>query len=108
MLVYFLLIEGTQVEFCTYSIFNSLLWNGWRVFAELFPMFHPIGTTPDDFPGRPGDSPVIAPTFSANQKTAQYALRAVPGGLSLVGVFVKIAALVLFALNHEVFIKAND
>lgn len=78
------------------------------MFAETLSMLHSVGATPYHLTGMPSNTPIVAPTFSANQETAQYALRAVPGGLSLVGVFVKIAAFVLFALDHEVFIKAND
>lgn len=54
------------------------------------------------------DASVIAPTLPTSQKATQYTLRVVPDGLSLVSIFVNIAALTFFALCHEEFIKADD
>ena len=78
------------------------------MFAETLPMFYTIGTAPYHLAGRPRDTPIIASAFATNQEAPQYTLRVVPGGLSLIGIFIKIAALSLFALDHKELVEADD
>ena len=47
-----------NTDFFAYSIFDLLLGNGWRVFAETFPMFHTIGAAPYHLAGRPTMQPM--------------------------------------------------
>ena len=76
--------------------------------TELFSVFNPIGTTPDDLAGWPGNTAVIMATFRANQKAAQYTLRVVPGGLSLMGVLIYIAPPAFLSLRQKEVVKADD
>ena len=76
--------------------------------TELFSVFNPIGTTPDDLAGWPGNTAVIMATFRANQKAAQYTLRVVPGGLSLMGGLVDIASSAFLSLCQKEIVKADD
>lgn len=108
MFFHCLLIEGSQAKVCAYGIFDLLLWNRWRMFAKLLSVLHSIGTAPYHFARGACDTSVIAPTLPTSQKAAQYTLRVVPGGLSLISIFINIAALTLFALCHEKFIEVND
>lgn len=96
-----LLIEGNQAKICAYGIFDLLLWNKWRMPAKMFSVLHSIGTAPYYFARGACDASVIAPTFPTSQKAAQYTLRVVPGGLSLIGIFINIAALTLLALCQK-------
>ena len=76
--------------------------------TELFSVFHPIGTTPDDLAGWPGNAAIVMATFRANQKATQYTLRVVPGGLSLMGVLIYIAPPAFLSLRQKEFAKADD
>ena len=76
--------------------------------TELFLMLHPVGTAPDDLARWSGNAMVIMATFRANQKAAQYTLRVVPGGLSLMGILVDIASSAFLSLNQKEIVKAND
>ena len=76
--------------------------------TELFLMLHPVGTAPDDLAGWSGNAVVIMATFRANQKAAQYTLRVVPGGLSLMGVLIYIAPPAFLSLRQKEIVKAND
>ena len=76
--------------------------------TKLFPMLHPIGTAPDDLAGWPGNAAIITATFRANQKAAQYTLRVVPGGLSLMGVLVDIAPPAFLSLRQKEIVKADN
>ena len=69
--------------------------------TELLSMLHPIGTTPDDLAGWSGNAAIVMTTFRANQKAAQYTLRVVPGGLSLMGVLVDIAPSAFLSLYQK-------
>ena len=71
-------------------------------------MLHSTGTTPDDLAGWPGNTAVIMATFRANQKAAQYTLRVVPGGLSLVGVLIYIASPAFLSLCQKEIVKAYN
>ena len=76
--------------------------------TELFLMLHPVGTAPDDLARWSGNAMVIMATFRANQKAAQYTLRVVPGGLSLMGVLVDIAPSAFLSLHQKEIVKADD
>ena len=76
--------------------------------TELFSVFHPIGTTPDDLAGWSGNAAIVAATFRATQKAAQYTLRVVPGGLSLMGILVDIAPPAFLSLCQKEIVKADD
>lgn len=76
--------------------------------TELLSMLHPIGTTPDDLAGWPGNAAIVMATFRANQKATQYTLRVVPGDLSLMGVLVDIAPSAFLSLRQKEIVKAND
>ena len=71
-------------------------------------MLHPIGTTPDDLARWSGNAMVIMATFRANQKAAQYTLRVVPGGLSLMGVLIYIAPPAFLSLRQKEIVKADN
>ena len=76
--------------------------------TELFSVFHPIGTTPDDLAGWPGNAAIVMATFRTNQKAAQYTLRVVPGGLSLLGILIYIAPPALLSLHQKEVVKADN
>ena len=76
--------------------------------TELFLMLHPVGTAPDDLARWSGNAMVIMATFRANQKAAQYTLRVVPGGLSLMGVLVDIAPPAFLSLRQKEIVKADN
>ena len=76
--------------------------------AKFLPMLYTTGAASDDFTGRAGNTPVVMIAFRTNQKATQYTLGVVPGGLSLVGILVDIAAPALFSLYQEKVIEAND
>ena len=76
--------------------------------TELFPMLHTIGTTPDDLAGWSGNAAIVMATFRTNQKAAQYTLRVVPGGLSLMGVLVDIAPPAFLSLRQKEIVKNDD
>mgnify|MGYP007063247495 CR=1 FL=1 len=76
--------------------------------TELFPVLHPTGTTPDDLAGWPGNAAIVTATFRANQKAAQYTLRVVPGGLSLMGVLVDIASPAFLSMCQKEIVKADN
>lgn len=78
------------------------------MFAKLLSVLHSIGTAPYHFARGACNAPVVAPTFPTSQKAAQYTLRAVPGGLSLISIFINVAALALLALRHKEIIEANN
>ena len=78
------------------------------MFTELLSMFYAVGTTPDDLAGRAGNAPVVMIALSTNQKATQYTLGVVPGDLSLVSIFIDVAALTLFPLYQKEVIKADD
>lgn len=56
-----LFIKGGQPGLRTYGIFNLLLRDGWRMFAETRPMLHSIGTAPYYLAGRLCDASIITP-----------------------------------------------
>ena len=76
--------------------------------TELFSVFHPIGTTPDNLAGWPGNAAIVMATFRTNQKAAQYTLRVVPGGLSLMGVLIYIAPPAFLSLHQKEIVKADN
>ena len=76
--------------------------------TELFPMLHPAGTTPDDLARWSGNAAVIMATFRTNQKAAQYTLRVVPGGLSLMSILIYVAPSAFLSLRQKEFVKADD
>lgn len=76
--------------------------------AERLPMLHTAGAAPDNLPRWAGNAPVVMITFSTNQKATQYTLGVVPGDLSLIGIFINVAAFALFSLYQEEVIKADD
>ncbi len=78
------------------------------MFAELLPMLHLAGAAPDNYARRSGNASVIMVALRTNQKTTQYTLGVVPGGLPLIGVFIDVATLALFSLRQKEIIKAND
>ena len=78
------------------------------MFTELFSVLHTAGATPDNLPGWAGNAPVVMIALSTNQKATQYTLGVVPGDLSLIGIFIDIAAFALFPLCQEEVIKADD
>lgn len=102
------LIKYAHTQLLADKLFNFFLWNRRRVFAELLPMLHTAGTAPDNLPRWAGNAPVVMIAFSTNQKATQYILGIVPGGLSLLGIFVDVAAFALFSLCQEEVIKADD
>lgn len=78
------------------------------MFAKLLSVLHTAGAAPDNLPGWAGNAPVVMIALSANQKATQYTLGVVPGDLSLVGIFIDVAAFALFSLYQEEVIKADD
>ena len=76
--------------------------------TELFPMLHTIGTTPDDLARWSGNAAVIMATFRTNQKAAQYTLRVVPGGLSLMSILIYVAPSAFLSLRQKEIVKADD
>ena len=76
--------------------------------AELLSMLHTAGTAPNNLPGRASNTPVVIITLSTNQKATQYTLGVVPGGLSLIGIFINVAAFTFFSLYQEEVIKADN
>lgn len=76
--------------------------------TELFSMLHTIGTTPDDLARWPGNAAIVTAAFRTNQKAAQYTLRVVPGGLSLMGVLVDIAPSAFLSLHQKEIVKADN
>ena len=76
--------------------------------TELFPLLHPAGTAPDDLARWPGNTAIVMATFRANQKAAQYTLRVVPGGLSLMGVLIYIAPSAFLTLRQKEIVKTDD
>ena len=76
--------------------------------AERLSMLHTAGTTPNHLPGRATNAPVVIIALGTNQKAAQYTLGVVPGGLSLIGIFINVAAFTFFSLYQEEVIKADN
>ena len=76
--------------------------------TELFLMLHPVGTAPDDLARWSGNAMVIMATFRANQKAAQYTLRVVPGGLSLMGVLIYIASPAFLSMCQKEIGRIRD
>jgi hypothetical protein len=101
-------IKYAQTKSLTDNFFDFLLWNGGRMLAELLSMLHTAGAAPDNLPGWAGNAPVVMIALSTNQKATQYTLGVVPGDLSLVGIFIDVAAFALFSLYKEEVIKADD
>ena len=71
-------------------------------------MLHSTGTTPDDLARWSGNAAIVMATFRTNQKAAQYTLRVVPGGLSLVGVLIYIASPAFLSLCQKEIVKAYN
>ena len=63
---------------------------------------------PDDFTRWPSNATVVMPAFFTKQKAAQYTLRVVPGGLSLIAVLIQIALPAFLSLYQKEVIKADD
>lgn len=101
-------IKYSQTKSLADNFFDFLLWNGGRMLAELLSMLHTAGTAPNNLPGRASNTPVVIITLSTNQKATQYTLGVVPGGLSMIGIFINVAAFTFFSLYQEEVIKTND
>ena len=101
-------IKYAQTKFLADNFFDFLLWNGGRVLAKLLSMLHTTGTAPNNLPGRASNAPVVMIALCTNQKATQYTLGVVPGGLSMIGIFINVAAFTFFSLYQEEFIKADN
>ena len=63
------------------------------MFTNPLAMLHLAGTPPDDFSGWPGNVVVAVSPLRTNQQAAQYTLRVVPGGLSLMRILIQMTLL---------------
>ena len=76
--------------------------------TKLFPILPPIDTTPDNLARWSGYAAIVLATFHASQKAAQYTLRVVPDGLSLMSVLIYIDPSAFLSLRQKEVINADD